>query len=308
MIPNHHFVLMFTMDPSEIDANLCAKKSQVELQVLKTYKNISGIEKMVKSMFGKAEKAPFDRSLYVPPAQVKKMVCSGWKSTSKPLENLKWKNPVFQLQEKQVNVVESIREGIKFEKSVFKQLKVIGQVDEKFIACKLVYKEDTLLVMIDQHAADERIKLERYLKQYETLSDDSKISFKAPIEYLELVKEHQDTLAKFGFNVSITIVSKITFSGIIQTTKPFVSITETLALELLLKCLDHLKKHDDIVTILPPMLDYFKSKACRSAIMFGDALEIEECQELIENLEKCDFPFQCAHGRPSIQPLTKFKV
>lgn len=37
--------------------------------------------------------------------------------------------------------------------------------------------------------------------------------------------------------------------------------------------------------------------------MFGDKLALEECRSLIEHLAKCDFPFQCAHGRPSMVPL-----
>ncbi len=38
-------------------------------------------------------------------------------------------------------------------------------------------------------------------------------------------------------------------------------------------------------------------KACRSAIMFGTNLSKEECQELLERLSTCKFPFQCAHGK-----------
>ena len=37
--------------------------------------------------------------------------------------------------------------------------------------------------------------------------------------------------------------------------------------------------------------------------MFGDKLTLEDCQQAIENLKKCDAPFQCAHGRPSVAPL-----
>ncbi|KAF9911328.1 DNA mismatch repair protein [Lobosporangium transversale] len=52
------------------------------------------------------------------------------------------------------------------------------------------------------------------------------------------------------------------------------------------------------------ILDIVNSKACRSAIMFNDELTIIQCQQVIKNLSQCVFPFQCAHGRPSIAPLT----
>ncbi|KAJ3333786.1 hypothetical protein HDU76_003600 [Blyttiomyces sp. JEL0837] len=46
------------------------------------------------------------------------------------------------------------------------------------------------------------------------------------------------------------------------------------------------------------ILHVLNSKACRSAIMFGDELDRSQCETLINNLKRCRFPFQCAHGRP----------
>lgn len=37
--------------------------------------------------------------------------------------------------------------------------------------------------------------------------------------------------------------------------------------------------------------------------MFGDSLSVEDCRALLDRLGKCAFPFQCAHGRPSMVPL-----
>ncbi|GJJ69487.1 DNA mismatch repair protein MLH3 [Entomortierella parvispora] len=54
------------------------------------------------------------------------------------------------------------------------------------------------------------------------------------------------------------------------------------------------------------ILDIVNSKACRGAIMFNDALSFQQCQDLVQNMARCAFPFQCAHGRPSIVPLTLF--
>ena len=39
------------------------------------------------------------------------------------------------------------------------------------------------------------------------------------------------------------------------------------------------------------------------AIMFNDVLTPEECRELVDRLAGSAFPFQCAHGRPSMVPL-----
>lgn len=51
-------------------------------------------------------------------------------------------------------------------------------------------------------------------------------------------------------------------------------------------------------TCIPtPIHSILNSKACRSAIMFGDNLTLEQAEILIQDLSKTKFPFQCAHGK-----------
>lgn len=51
------------------------------------------------------------------------------------------------------------------------------------------------------------------------------------------------------------------------------------------------------------IVDLLNSRACRTAIMFNDPLDIGECEALLARLAHCAFPFQCAHGRPSMVPI-----
>ena len=37
--------------------------------------------------------------------------------------------------------------------------------------------------------------------------------------------------------------------------------------------------------------------------MFNDVLSMEKCKALVKRLANCSFPFQCAHGRPSMVVL-----
>jgi DNA mismatch repair protein MLH3 len=39
--------------------------------------------------------------------------------------------------------------------------------------------------------------------------------------------------------------------------------------------------------------------------MFNDPLSRAQCEEMVAGLARCAFPFQCAHGRPSVVPLLK---
>jgi DNA mismatch repair ATPase MutL len=54
----------------------------------------------------------------------------------------------------------------------------------------------------------------------------------------------------------------------------------------------------------PPAVDrILMSRACRSAVKFGDALSMEQMRAIVSRLAACRFPFQCAHGRPTSTPL-----
>ena len=60
--------------------------------------------------------------------------------------------------------------------------------------------------------------------------------------------------------------------------------------------------------ILPPIVTrLLESRACRGAIMFGDKVSLCDASSLISQLSHCRLPFQCAHGRPSVQVLSAFR-
>ncbi|KAL6944929.1 hypothetical protein ACO0QE_002371 [Hanseniaspora vineae] len=59
----------------------------------------------------------------------------------------------------------------------------------------------------------------------------------------------------------------------------------------------HLKKSDISNAFV------IKQIACRSAIMFGQSLSMQDCELMLSKLSQCHMPFHCAHGRPSITPL-----
>jgi hypothetical protein len=59
----------------------------------------------------------------------------------------------------------------------------------------------------------------------------------------------------------------------------------------------------------PPCVQrVFNYKACRSAVMFGDSLRPAAMSAILTGLSRCDFPFSCAHGRPTMTPLVHVHV
>ena len=44
------------------------------------------------------------------------------------------------------------------------------------------------------------------------------------------------------------------------------------------------------------------------AIRFGDVLSFDDCEDIMNELSKCDLPFQCAHGRYFFKNVLKALV
>ena len=48
--------------------------------------------------------------------------------------------------------------------------------------------------------------------------------------------------------------------------------------------------------------------ACKASIKANDPVSVEEAEVLIEKLKKCENPFNCAHGRPTIIHYPKYEL
>ena len=223
-------------------------------------------------------------------------------------------------------------------KDGLRQARLIAQVDSKFILVSLARESSYLLVLIDQHAADERIRFENLQKDFYSSSPErlaKPMTFE--IQSRKELAVFADATAQFAsWGVDYSLVdaaanahdsdssSRSTSSSsprLIVKSLPG-SIAERCRLEPKL-LIDLLRReawnlHEEQSSLLattiskPPskttriprgILDLLSSRACRSAIMFNDVLSREEMQTLIDRLSACDLPFQCAHGRPSAIPL-----
>ncbi|CAM8905142.1 unnamed protein product [Rhodiola kirilowii] len=147
------------------------------------------------------------------------------------------------------------------DKDCLMDAKVLQQVDKKFIP--IVGRG--IMAVIDQHAADERIRLEELRNK--VLSGEVK-------ETTYLDEEQMTELPEVGYQL-LHKPSRIS------------STADT----------------DGSSTIPPAIIRILNSKACRGAIMFGDVLLPSECSLLVEELKNTSLCFQCAHGRPTTVPL-----
>ncbi|KKO97049.1 hypothetical protein THAR02_10849 [Trichoderma harzianum] len=239
-------------------------------------------------------------------------------------------------------------------RSALAAAQVVAQVDKKFILLKLPLSNMTdgrepnsscALVMLDQHAADERCRLEELMAGY-FKRDGSNGILKAVVEPFPrpLIFE----ISEREYHLLVRYQEHLEAWGILYKTQRRAASTEqerdgcTVAVSalppsILERCRTEPRLLVELVRkeiwklddegIIPPrprraaeqaqaqactadfhgcprgILELLHSRACRSAIMFNDALSAEECEQLVRRLAKCAFPFQCAHGRPSLVPL-----
>ncbi|OGM44394.1 DNA mismatch repair protein (Mlh3) [Aspergillus bombycis] len=220
---------------------------------------------------------------------------------------------------------------------------IIAQVDHKFVLAKIrsmaasEFSNDpgSILVLIDQHAADERCRVERLFKEYFTPSLESSgqvrtitlepIIFEIPVTEAYIFGRYKQFFESWGVEYTVEQGPADKSVYIYVHTLPML-IAERCRLEpeLVTNLIrGHIWKREgngmgpeDRVTVLGQdrwaeqldicpqgIVELLNSRACRTAIMFNDDLTIEECQSLVQNLARCIFPFQCAHGRPSMIPL-----
>lgn len=178
-------------------------------------------------------------------------------------------------------------------------MKSITQISNSYI----VAESDEGLVLIDQHAAHERVRYEELMNQFENENKSIQpLLVPAQMEFtnqeVSLIEENIGIFTVLGFDIE-------NFGGktfIINAVPSFLSGED----------IDTVVKGvlDDIMNEKSPTKFQGKSEAvihymaCRSAIKFGQKLTIPEMQALIMKLEKLKRPYTCPHGRPTMIKLT----
>ncbi|XP_075048719.1 DNA mismatch repair protein Mlh3 [Mixophyes fleayi] len=268
------------------------------------------------------------------------VVCS---NDNGPLQSLysKWKNPVF-ARHPMVAVdvtsdnsdvlavkIHNILYPYRFTKEMVHTMKVVEQVDNKFIACLMDTKMEqtgggNLLVLVDQHAAHERVRLEQLIADsFQASSEECgrrlKVSVVDPPLELDLTEEQYrllrtraGTLRRVGLSLLFpdsgnnrVLVSEIPLCFVEKEASETHRGRTTVAKRIVQEFLQEQAQVPGAGprTLPGTVLRVLASQACHGAVKFNDPLSLEESRHLMRSLARCSLPFQCAHGRPAILPL-----
>ena len=174
-------------------------------------------------------------------------------------------------------------------------VKVIGSLCNLFV---LVEGNDGLII-IDQHAAHERVLYEnaiRNLKERQVESQALLIPMTVELSFAEasVIRDHIDNikeagllLEEFGQNDFLVREVPAYFKG-------------NDAKKMVLDLIDTLRAGKDIKESDEDRMERIIRQVCRSSVMANDSLNDEELSALIESLKKCEQPNTCPHGRPTM--------
>ena len=178
-------------------------------------------------------------------------------------------------------------------------LRLVGVIGKLYV----VLESDRGLVLLDQHAAHERILFEQMLDRMETQGNAPSQRLLLP-ETIELsardsqfVRELLPTLTRLG--VGLNEFGERTF--LLDALPPFVKVTD--ARRFVIQLIDELKAAGQEVNSMRLGEHTVAKTVCRHAVKANDPLAGPELENLVEDLRHCAMPYTCPHGRPTLIEL-----
>lgn len=200
----------------------------------------------------------------------------------------------------ETNSRDSVPEQMKQEKTLFAEIHVIGELFANYIVAQ---SEDSM-ILIDKHAAHERIIFERLkeenCRQYQqVLLQPCKVLL--TLDEFSAMEENQELLENMGFAVDFSQRPDLITTGapVFFEHMPLDEIMQEIAHNFYLgKVNPQSHKLDDLLHEL----------ACRSAIRANDKNSLQELQALAEQVCKDEKIRHCPHGRPVMFVMSKYQL
>ncbi|MEE2780432.1 MAG: DNA mismatch repair endonuclease MutL [Myxococcota bacterium] len=175
----------------------------------------------------------------------------------------------------------------------FGRLRILGQAAQTFLICE----DRDGLVIIDQHAAHERVGFERIKSGYCAARVSSQrlllpLQLELAASESSALNDHLETVERLGFRLE-------PFGGETWQVTEVPALLAHAGVEDLLR--DVITELVDIgqATLAESHIDMlFATMACHSVIRAGDVLKHEEIQALLHSMDEVDLGANCPHGRP----------
>jgi DNA mismatch repair protein MutL len=185
----------------------------------------------------------------------------------------------------------------------FSSLEYLGQLDRTYLVCEAPGE----LVLIDQHAAHERVAFQRLREAHvhrRVATQRLLLPLVLPVDerLLLAAREQGALLAELGFEVTIASSNNDDRGGELEVRAVPEGIGRAAPAEVLLEVLGELADEERGpagAQVIADRVDHaLATMACHSVVRAGDLLSHAEVRALLESMDGIDYRAHCPHGRP----------
>lgn len=182
------------------------------------------------------------------------------------------------------------------------QYKILGQIFDTYWI--IAFKDKMFIV--DQHAAHEKVKYERFMKQFHEKTVVSQ-SLNPPIilslsgKEEQVLKDYFHVFADLGFEVEAFGGNEYALRAV---------PTDLYGLgekEMFIQVLDELLENSGLGNFAL-VEEKIASMSCKAAVKGNHSMSFAEMETLIDELLTLDNPYNCPHGRPTIISMSKYEI
>ena len=188
------------------------------------------------------------------------------------------------------------------EKLMKKKIFVRGQVHGTYIICQ----DETGMYLVDQHAAQERINYEYYLEQFSHVNMTMRdilvpITLTYPMSEYMIIEENKEVLHTVGI-----YLESFGTNGYVVKQLPLwmKNIDAQIFIEAMMERILQ-GKGVDIVHMQEHAI---ATLSCKASLKANTHLSTEGMQNIIDTLMRCDNPYVCPHGRPTIIYYSTYEI
>jgi DNA mismatch repair protein MutL len=284
------FIVDLSLDPANVDVNIHPTKREVrikdEAKLISLLRRITEYQLMQKGGFKEAS---------VPGHSPGTIPCH---SQTTPCHSRESGNPEYSLSVSPIKTLgdDTMQEFQLFGqdntlRSKFTRARFVGAFLQKF----LLFEAAQSLLIVDQHAAQERIMFEKFKNQLEASRVETQplltpLLLKLTPQEKLAWEERQDNLSQAGIETT-----QFDEDTIAVQTQPLLLKNIEVVVRTLLAGLQASRMAPDALA----------RRACKASIVAGDKLDISQADYQRQQLLACKDPFICPHGRPTVIEVTQ---